>query len=174
MFAARDAEYVVLKRLSDALADGDRIHAVIRGSAVNQDGASSGITVPNKLAQAEVMRQALERAGIEPNQVDYVEAHGTGTPLGDPIEVRALASVYSQETVSGPAADHRDREDQCGAPGIGRGHCWADQGRSFAPAPHHSASFAFHEAESGDHARGYSRRHPGPGDALAARRDSPR
>jgi acyl transferase domain-containing protein/NADPH:quinone reductase-like Zn-dependent oxidoreductase/SAM-dependent methyltransferase len=87
---------VVLKRLSAALADGDRIHAVIRGSAVNQDGATSGITVPNKAAQAEVIRQALERAGIEPNQVDYVEAHGTGTPLGDPIEVRALASVYSK------------------------------------------------------------------------------
>lgn len=91
---------LVLKRLSDALAGGDTIHAVIRGSAVNQDGASSGITVPNKLAQAEVMRQALERAGIKPNQVDYVEAHGTGTPLGDPIEVRALASVYSQERSS--------------------------------------------------------------------------
>jgi acyl transferase domain-containing protein/NADPH:quinone reductase-like Zn-dependent oxidoreductase/SAM-dependent methyltransferase/acyl carrier protein len=87
---------VVLKRLSDALADGDRIHAMIRGSAVNQDGATSGITVPNKAAQAEVIRQALERAGIEPNQVDYVEAHGTGTPLGDPIEVRALAAVYSK------------------------------------------------------------------------------
>jgi acyl transferase domain-containing protein/NADPH:quinone reductase-like Zn-dependent oxidoreductase/SAM-dependent methyltransferase len=87
---------VVLKRLSDALADGDRIRAVIRGSAVNQDGATSGITVPSKSAQAEVIRQALERAGVEPNQVDYVEAHGTGTPLGDPIEVRALASVYSK------------------------------------------------------------------------------
>ena len=87
---------VVLKRLSEALADGDRIQAVIRGSAVNQDGASSGLTVPNKLAQAEVIRQALERAGRNPAQVDYVEAHGTGTPLGDPIEVRALAAVYSQ------------------------------------------------------------------------------
>ncbi|MGF7179799.1 SDR family NAD(P)-dependent oxidoreductase [Tunturiibacter psychrotolerans] len=87
---------VVLKRLCDALADGDRIRAVIRGSAVNQDGATSGITVPNKAAQAEVLRQALERAGIEPNQVDYVEAHGTGTTLGDPIEVRALAAVYGK------------------------------------------------------------------------------
>ena len=93
---------VVLKRLSDALSDGDRIHAIIRGSAVNQDGASSGITVPNKLAQVEVIRQALERAGIDPSQVDYVEAHGTGTSLGDPIEVRALASVYSR----GRTADH--------------------------------------------------------------------
>jgi myxalamid-type polyketide synthase MxaB len=93
---------VVLKRLSEALRDGDRIQALIRGSAVNQDGASSGITVPNKLAQIEVMRQALERAGLRPNQVDYIEAHGTGTPLGDPIEVRALASVYSRER----SADH--------------------------------------------------------------------
>ena len=88
---------VVLKRLSDALCNGDRIQAVIRGSAVNQDGASSGITVPNKLAQIEVMRQALERSGLRPNQVDFIETHGTGTPLGDPIEVRALASVYSKE-----------------------------------------------------------------------------
>lgn len=87
---------VVLKRLSDALADRDRVLAIIRGSAVNQDGASSGLTVPNKLAQAEVIRQALRRAGVNPSQVDYVEAHGTGTPLGDPIEVRALASVYSE------------------------------------------------------------------------------
>jgi len=87
---------IVLKRLSEALADRDRIQAVIRGSAVNQDGASSGLTVPNKLAQAEVIRQALERAGINPSEVDFVEAHGTGTPLGDPIEVRALASVYSK------------------------------------------------------------------------------
>ena len=91
---------VVLKRLSDALRDGDRIQALIRGSAVNQDGASSGITVPNKLAQIEVIRQALERAGLRPNQVDYIECHGTGTPLGDPIEVRALASVYSRERLA--------------------------------------------------------------------------
>lgn len=87
---------VVLKRLSDAIADGDSIRAVIRGSAVNQDGASSGLTVPNKLAQAAVMRQALERAGLGPAQIQYIEAHGTGTPLGDPIEIRALAAVYNQ------------------------------------------------------------------------------
>lgn len=93
---------VVLKRLADALADGDRIHAVIRGSAVNQDGATSGITVPNKAAQVEVIRQALERAGIEPGQVDYVEAHGTGTPLGDPIEIRALAEVYGKRSADRP------------------------------------------------------------------------
>jgi acyl transferase domain-containing protein len=88
---------VILKRLSDALADGDRIQAVIRSSSVQQDGASSGLTVPNKLAQESVIREALLKAGIKPNQVDYVEAHGTGTPLGDPIEVRALSSVYRQD-----------------------------------------------------------------------------
>lgn len=93
---------IVLKRLSEAMAEGDRILAVIRGSAVNQDGASSGLTVPNKLAQAQVIRQALEKAGLKPNEIDYVEAHGTGTPLGDPIEIRALASVYSQ----GRSSDH--------------------------------------------------------------------
>ncbi|MBI3243490.1 MAG: SDR family NAD(P)-dependent oxidoreductase [Chloroflexi bacterium] len=87
---------VVLKRLSDAQANGDPILAVIRGTAVNQDGFSSGFTVPNKLAQEMMLRAALANARVEPAQVSYVEAHGTGTPLGDPIEVRALAAVLSQ------------------------------------------------------------------------------
>jgi len=82
---------VVLKRLSDALRDGDPVYGVIRGSAVNQDGASGGLTVPNGPAQEAVIQRALVSAGIQPVQVGYVEAHGTGTPLGDPIEVRALA-----------------------------------------------------------------------------------
>ncbi|MEW2626063.1 alpha/beta fold hydrolase [Streptomyces sp. NPDC048106] len=84
---------VVLKRLSDAQAAGDRVLALVRGSAVNQDGRSSGLTVPNGNAQQEVIRQALAQARVEPQQIGYVEAHGTGTPLGDPIEVRALAAV---------------------------------------------------------------------------------
>ncbi|WP_414588369.1 type I polyketide synthase [Scytonema sp. PCC 10023] len=87
---------VVLKRLSDALADGDSILAVIRGSAINHDGPSSGLTVPNKMAQKEVIQQALQNARVEPNQVSYVEAHGTGTSLGDPIELESLAAVYGK------------------------------------------------------------------------------
>ena len=85
---------VLIKRLTDALADGDRVLALIRGWAVNQDGPSSGFTVPNGLAQVGVMRDALSVAGVPPQAVGYVEAHGTGTALGDPIEMEAIASVY--------------------------------------------------------------------------------
>ncbi|WP_051673825.1 hybrid non-ribosomal peptide synthetase/type I polyketide synthase [Streptomyces sp. NTK 937] len=86
---------LVLKRLSDARADGNRVLAVIRGTAVNQDGRSSGVTVPSAKAQRDVVRAALAASGLEPHDIDYVEAHGTGTPLGDPIEVHALADVLA-------------------------------------------------------------------------------
>jgi acyl transferase domain-containing protein/acyl carrier protein len=85
---------IVLKRLSDAVANNDHILALIRGSRVNQDGPSGGLTVPNGPAQEDVIRQALHNAGIEPGQVDYIEAHGTGTSLGDPIELGALGEVF--------------------------------------------------------------------------------
>ena len=85
---------VVLKRLSQAQADGDRILAMIRGSAVNHDGPSSGFTVPNGPAQQALIRRALEAAKVTPSEVDYIEAHGTGTSLGDPIELGSLGAVH--------------------------------------------------------------------------------
>ena len=81
---------VVLKRLSDAVANRDRILGVVRGSAMSQDGRSNGLAAPNGTSQEEVVRRALAAAGLEPKQIQYVEAHGTGTSLGDPIEMRAL------------------------------------------------------------------------------------
>ena len=88
---------VVLKRLSDAEADGDRIWAVIRGSAVNHGGASVGLTVPHTPALEQVIETALDEAGVEPSDVDFLEAHGTGTAVGDPIEIDAVANVYGRE-----------------------------------------------------------------------------
>ena len=87
---------LVLKRLADAEADGDRIWGVIRGTALNQDGASPGLTVPNGAAQERVIAAALERAGVRPSDIDYLEAHGTGTEVGDPIEIDATAAVYGR------------------------------------------------------------------------------
>jgi len=90
------AGVVVLKRLGDALRDGDRVLAVVRGSAVNQDGRSNGLMAPNPAAQMAVLRTAYANAGLPPREVDYVEAHGTGTLLGDPIEARALGTVLGR------------------------------------------------------------------------------
>ena len=86
---------VVLKRLSDALADGDVIEAVIKGSAINNDGAMKvGYTAPGVEGQAEVIAMAQASAGVDPQTIGYIEAHGTGTALGDPIEIRALRQVF--------------------------------------------------------------------------------
>ncbi|NEP03274.1 MAG: type I polyketide synthase, partial [Symploca sp. SIO2E9] len=87
---------VILKRLSDAVADGDNILAIIKGSAVNHDGPSSGLTVPNKQAQQKLIREALSNAKVDSTEISYLEAHGTGTSLGDPIEVEAIATVLGQ------------------------------------------------------------------------------
>ena len=93
---------VVLKRLSEAEADGDRIWGVIRGSAINHGGASTGLTVPHTPALIRVIEDALEQAGISPTDVEYLEAHGTGTTVGDPIEIDAVSEVYCR----GRDADH--------------------------------------------------------------------
>ena len=95
------AGVAVLKTLSRARADGDRIYAVIRGTAVNHNGASGGLTVPSADAQAEVIGTALAQGGIDPADVDYVEVHGTGTPLGDPIELTALHRVIGAHRPDG-------------------------------------------------------------------------
>ena len=91
---------LVLKRLSDAMVDHDRIHAVVRGSAVNHNGRSSGLTVPSGPAQEELLKKALENAFLQPSDIRYVEAHGTGTAVGDPIEVGALGKVHAGRSES--------------------------------------------------------------------------
>ncbi|MEM7756775.1 MAG: SDR family NAD(P)-dependent oxidoreductase [Cyanobacteria bacterium P01_A01_bin.40] len=93
---------IVLKRLSDAIADKENILATVRGSAVNHDGASSGLTVPNGMAQQQLIRQALKTARVEPNEVTYLETHGTGTALGDPIEAEALGAVFQSKSLEQP------------------------------------------------------------------------
>ena len=88
---------IVLKRLKDAQADGDRVLAIICGSAINQDGPSSGLTAPNGPAQEAVIKAALVDAGIETSDLGYLEAHGTGTSLGDPQEMRAIGNVFTSD-----------------------------------------------------------------------------
>jgi acyl transferase domain-containing protein len=91
----------VLKPLSAAIRDGDRVYALIRGSAVNNDGPSNGLTAPNPAAQRAMLRDALDSARVHPHAIDYVEAHGTGTALGDPIEANALAAVLGRDRPAG-------------------------------------------------------------------------
>ena len=86
------------------MAAGDPVYAVIRGSAVNQDGHTNGITVPSGAAQQGLIEEACRRAGVTPGQIQYVEAHGTGTPVGDPIEVNALAAALGKGRAEGSAA----------------------------------------------------------------------
>jgi acyl transferase domain-containing protein len=91
------AAVVVLKRLDDAIRDGDQVYAVIRGSAVNQDGRTESMPMPSGEAQATLAREVLAASGVDRNEVAYVEAHGTGTKVGDPTETKALLDVYGSE-----------------------------------------------------------------------------
>lgn len=126
---------VVLKRLSDAKRDGDRILALVRGVAVRQDGESGGLTVPNGSAQEAVMRAAIASAMLEPRDIQYVEAHGTGTSLGDPIEMGAISAVF--------ASSHSKTEPMVvGSLKTNVGHMEAAAGiggvvKAAAAAPHH-------------------------------------
>ncbi|MFE0650164.1 SDR family NAD(P)-dependent oxidoreductase [Streptomyces sp. NPDC059534] len=95
---------VILERLSSALRNGHRIHAVLRGSAVNQDGHSNGLTAPNRAAQVAVIKEALAAAAVEPDEVSYVEAHGSATRLGDAIELGALHDVFKGRSADRPLA----------------------------------------------------------------------
>ena len=92
---------VVLKPLDEALADGDRIYAVLVGTAINQDGGLGGMTVPSAAAQEEMLRAGLDDAGLEASAIQYAEAHGTGTPVGDPIEAAALGAVFGGANANG-------------------------------------------------------------------------
>ena len=99
----------MLRRLDDALADGDQVHAVIAGAAINNDGSRKvGYTAPSVDGQAEVIARAQAMAGVSPDQIGYVEAHGTGTPLGDPIEVAALTEAF-RKSPTGAATARSDR-----------------------------------------------------------------
>lgn len=112
---------LVVERLSDARRNNHRVLAVIRGSAINQDGRSTGMTAPNVLAQQALLRAALKAASVEPNAVGYLECHGTGTPLGDPIEVEAIKSVFA-------ARGRRDAPLWLGAVKTNIGHLEAGAG----------------------------------------------
>lgn len=95
---------ILLKPLQAAIADGDQIHAVIKSTAVNHGGRTNGYTVPNPASQAELLNQAILRAGISPETVTYIEAHGTGTELGDPIEIEGLKRVFANKKRTIPCA----------------------------------------------------------------------
>ncbi len=89
---------VLLKPLGKALEDGDPIHALIRGTGINHGGRTSGYTIPNPVAQAELIRSVMEKAGVKPGEISYIEAHGTGTELGDPIEISGLTRAFGEDT----------------------------------------------------------------------------
>lgn len=163
---------VVLKRLSDALRDGDHVLAVIRGSAVNQDGLTNGLTAPNGPSQQAVIRQALQNAGVEPARISLVETHGTGTSLGDPIEVRSLKRAHAG-AVARPALLARLGEDERGPFGVGRRDCQPAEGRARVAASGDTTESAFHATQSPDLLGRHSLRHSHGADTLVRRPPAP-
>ena len=150
--AATASAWCVLKRLADALADGDTIHAVIRGTAINNDGSGKvGYTAPSVDGQAAVIARAQAVAGVEPATIGYVEAHGTGTALGDPIEIAALTQAFGP----GGRGHVRDRlaQDQRRPPRCRGGRRRADQDGAGARAPRAAAEPALRDAEPADRFR---------------------
>ncbi|WP_197522953.1 type I polyketide synthase [Actinokineospora pegani] len=99
---AEGAGVLVLKRLADAVADGDRVHAVIAGSGTNSDGRTSGLVLPSGDAQEALLRQVYDGFGLDPDDLAYLEAHGTGTPVGDPVECRAIGQALAVRRGAGP------------------------------------------------------------------------
>ena len=119
---------VILKRLSDALQDGDHVRAVIRGTAVNHDGKTTVLTAPNGLAQEAVLHAALTNAMLAPSDVSYIETHGTGTALGDPIEIEAISAVYGQPGLDASSLHFRRGQNESWPSG-GRGRDGRDSSK---------------------------------------------
>jgi len=137
---------VVLKRLADAVAAGDTIHAVIAGSAVNNDGAEkAGYTAPGVDSQADAVVEALANAGADADSISYVEAHGSGTPVGDRFEIRALTKAFRTSTQRSATAPSVRRKPMSGisTPAAGIAGVSRRFSRSSIAA---SAELNFHEA----------------------------
>ncbi len=142
------AGMVMLKRLSQAIEDGDPIHGVIVGTAMNQDGHTNGISLPSAEAQARLVSDACRDAGIEPSQIGFVEAHGTGTAVGDPIEAHALAEALCKDRAGRCAAGDRFGEDEPRPSGNGGRRRWPGQGSPRPQAWADSRQPAFRETRT--------------------------
>ena len=148
------AAIVVIKRLSDAVRDGDTIRAVVKGSAVNNDGSEKiGFTAPGVRGQQSVIQEALEMAEVDASTIGYVEAHGTGTFIGDPIEVEALTRAYRQHTDAVGYCRIGSVKTNIGHLDAGAGRRGRDQGDAGPPARTNPAEPQFQRTESPDRFR---------------------
>ena len=145
------AGIVVLRRLDDALADRDTIHAVILGSAINNDGARKvGYLAPSVDGQSEVINEALGVAGVAASEISYVETHGTGTKVGDPIEIKALTQAFRAEHSGQGLLRHWVAQDQHRPPGHRGRRRRSDQNDAGAAASADSAEPALPQTEPSD------------------------